>query len=221
MERGFYRLADPETSTEDWLRLNFNAYSNRIFESLLERDVSVLEDLIRVDIGEEPEEPDLPIEPLRSDYLDSELLFFQGVHNEWYAECELRQATYEEEYAEWEQSQQVDSWPAMWGTVWGARDNQNLRDSLAESGFVVYATQGPMEDFGDLVFGINGCGYDFYASHWLPLRAALCRVMWIRGNLDDDRFARIMNVLARVYEAKGGGKKEEFINRFCQEKNAA
>jgi hypothetical protein len=61
----------------------------------------------------------------------------------------------------------------MWGTMWTfeegldedwARENLEI---MHECGFWVYDS----DELG-LVFGIDGAGYDFYESHWIPLYKA-------------------------------------------------
>lgn len=61
----------------------------------------------------------------------------------------------------------------MWSTMWTfgesldedwARENIEIMESC---GFRVYDS----EDFG-IIFGIDGAGYNFYESHWIPLYKA-------------------------------------------------
>lgn len=61
----------------------------------------------------------------------------------------------------------------MWGTMWTfgesldedwARGNIEI---MQECGFRVYES----DDFG-IIFGIDGAGYNFYESHWIPLYKA-------------------------------------------------
>lgn len=61
----------------------------------------------------------------------------------------------------------------MWGTLWSfgervdedwARDNAQ---AVSACGFRVYEA----ED-GEVFIGINGAGYDFYETHWIPLYEA-------------------------------------------------
>ena len=61
----------------------------------------------------------------------------------------------------------------MWGTMWSFSDSaanhwleENLK-AMADCGFRIYE----QEDYG-YVFGIDGCGYDFYEAHWIPLYKA-------------------------------------------------
>lgn len=62
----------------------------------------------------------------------------------------------------------------MWGTMWTFGSpfdeiwaKENL-DKMAECGFRIYED----EDLG-IFFGIDGAGYDFYESHWMPLYDAV------------------------------------------------
>lgn len=63
-----------------------------------------------------------------------------------------------------------DDFFPMWGTMWTfgeSLDDEWLTDHLqdmANCGFRIYES----EEFG-YYFGIDGCGYDFYESHWIPL----------------------------------------------------
>ena len=71
-----------------------------------------------------------------------------------------------------------DDWLPMWGTLWTFGDSIDEEwangeylgphlQEMADCGFRIYE----QEDFG-LIFGIDGCGYDFYESHWIPLYKA-------------------------------------------------
>lgn len=62
----------------------------------------------------------------------------------------------------------------MCGTMWAFGDSLDdewlEKDGLrimANCGFRIYE----QEDYG-YIFGIDGCGYDFYDSHWIPLYKA-------------------------------------------------
>lgn len=65
-----------------------------------------------------------------------------------------------------------DSGIPMWGTMWSFGDSADdywLEELggiriMSECGFRIYSH----EEFG-YFFGIDGCGYDFYEAHWLPL----------------------------------------------------
>lgn len=58
----------------------------------------------------------------------------------------------------------------MWGTMWQFSDicdevwlGNNLQ-TMSDCGFKIYES----ERWG-YFFGIDGCGYSFYAEHWIPL----------------------------------------------------
>lgn len=63
----------------------------------------------------------------------------------------------------------------MWGTMWSFHDSAdtwwmedgNGVESLSKCGFRVYEH----DDLG-FFFGIDGAGYNFYESHWIPLYKA-------------------------------------------------
>lgn len=63
----------------------------------------------------------------------------------------------------------------IWGTMWSFGDScddywleeKDGLQKMAECGFRVFES----EDYG-YVFGIDGAGYDFYESHWIPLYKA-------------------------------------------------
>lgn len=61
----------------------------------------------------------------------------------------------------------------MWGTMWSFGSNldddwlESHLDEMSACGFRIYEH----EDFG-YFFGIDGAGYDFYESHWVPLYKA-------------------------------------------------
>lgn len=65
-----------------------------------------------------------------------------------------------------------DDFLPMWGTMWSFSDPCDIDwpdgrgglEALSRCGFRVYTS----DDFGDF-FGIDGAGYDFYSSHWIPL----------------------------------------------------
>ena len=61
----------------------------------------------------------------------------------------------------------------IWGTLWSFRDLcdadwlENNLDTMAECGFTIIHS----DKFG-YFFGIDGAGYNFYDSHWIPLYKA-------------------------------------------------
>ena len=66
----------------------------------------------------------------------------------------------------------------MWSTMWSFGDKldedwllgrycESHLQEMADCGFRIFE----QEDFG-VIFGIDGCGYDFYSEHWCPLYLA-------------------------------------------------
>lgn len=73
---------------------------------------------------------------------------------------------------------EYDDFLPMWSTMWTfgesldedwARENIQI---MQDCGFRVYEN----DDFG-IIFGIDGAGYNFYESHWIPLYKAR-RLKW-------------------------------------------
>lgn len=221
MESGFYRCSDSKTGTGDWLRLNFNTFQATILHTLAETRPEILEDLIRIDLGDEPEEPDDVCcmgdddKPERDDF-DTDLEFSEGIE-QWkeevaeYQEFQRAHSKWEEDYEEWEQAQQLMNWPVAWNTMWAAQDNDDLIEALTASGFVVYRTHGELEDFGSIVFGVDGCGYGFYGAHWLPLRARLARCQYDKGYCKGSEFAALLESLIPQVKDQGDDPKRFLV----------
>ena len=76
-------------------------------------------------------------------------------------------------YTDEERDEIYDTFP-MWGTMWSFGNSadewwlENNLETMKECGFRIYES----EDYG-YVFGIDGAGYDFYESHWMPLYEAI------------------------------------------------
>lgn len=68
---------------------------------------------------------------------------------------------------------QKDSYFPMWGTMWSFGSSiddywlENHIQEMSNCGFRIYEH----EEYG-YFFGIDGCGYDFYGAHWIPLYKA-------------------------------------------------
>ena len=66
----------------------------------------------------------------------------------------------------------LDFFP-MWSTLWSMTDSTDIEwleghlQEMKDCGFRIYR----QEDYG-YIFGIDGCGYDFYEAHWIPLYQA-------------------------------------------------
>lgn len=102
------------------------------------------------------------------------------MNDEWYEvwECHALNSEYDEEYdEEWEKYSgdgTYDGMP-MWGTLWFVSDcmydgfyrsfiNKN-REAVIDLGFTIIEC----EQEGFMCLGIDGAGYDFYETHWMPL----------------------------------------------------
>jgi len=74
---------------------------------------------------------------------------------------------------------QYDSWLPAWGYLWmfdNLLDKEWAKENLelvAKCGFRIFEDQ----ETGDIYIGIDGAGYDFYESHWIPLYKAR-GLMW-------------------------------------------
>lgn len=99
--------------------------------------------------------------------------------------CDVRLSLHEDEF---ERSEIRDLLP-MWGWMWAMTDMCDkawIEDHLyeiANCGFRIYE----QEDYGYLI-GIDGAGYDFYESHWIPLyreRGLMWHDVEIGGNSHD------------------------------------
>lgn len=215
MESGFYRCSNSETDTGDWIRLNFNSFQATILHTLAENRPEIMEDLDRIDLGDEPEEPEEVSEADEPDRDDFDTVAeFEEAYEKWGSEYQEYQAAFcawEEEYEEWEQAQQLMAWPVAWNTMWAAQDNPNLVEALTASGFVVYRTSGELEDFGPIVFGVDGCGYGFYGAHWLPLRARLARCQYDLGYLHGRQFAALLESLIPKVQEQGDDPKRFLV----------
>jgi len=210
METGFYRCAQPEISTDDWIKLNFVPINTSVFELLADSEY-IFEELNRIDLSDEPEEPAGPsiFEPEEPDPAEYEITadYYEALaeytedHKEWLEESNAH-AAWQEAHEEWESDQQLNEWPAAWGTMWCARNDDDLVAALTASGFVVYETSGRMEIFGEIIFGVDGAGYDFYGSHWVPLRARMARSRHDGGYLPGEDYSSLLNALSgRINES--------------------
>jgi hypothetical protein len=61
-------------------------------------------------------------------------------------------------------------YPAGWGTMFHpdcSLDEEWIRENIKEveeCGFLIYDS-----DETGILLGVDGCGYDFYEAHWIPL----------------------------------------------------
>lgn len=150
-------------ATYKWVR-EFNAISQSLIEKAFKDNVDNLTELTVVSAGDKvwSNEFQDQFEVESVDY-NSEVVILCG-----YDEDEELGTTINDV------SLENDSWLPMWGTMWTfgdsldedwARDNL---DVMSNCGFRIYED----EETGDIYFGIDGAGYDFYEAHWIPLYKA-------------------------------------------------
>lgn len=175
MENGYYKCMMLGTSTSDWIRLNFDAVPTDVVQAMIPDDFDALERL-DVTAPEEPCEPDAP--GLRDEY-ESDAAFNDAVAAYDSAMKKYNEATqnYNEAWQEYEnQLQSLAGWPVAWGEMYSCDQDPQLVQALIDSGFVVY--QNNTDFFGQVLFGVDGGGYNFYAAHWIPLRARLATAVF-------------------------------------------
>lgn len=228
-----YYKNNSETSTSDWIRLNFDAINGPLIAHAIGDNY---DDLERVGRPEEPEieEPIEPEEPERpepqdgmsaKDY-DVLLQGYEADRKAWdkeMVEYLVAQKAYDDAWREYEEAREnfenLSGFPVAWNQMWTPCD-QALRHgeiaALVESGFVVYDTTGSEIDFGfDYVFGVDGGGYSFYEAHWRPLRARLSRILAIRYHSNESVANHNELVQFLASEERGGsGPNEDFIREF-------
>lgn len=174
MENGYYKCMHKGTSTSDWIRLNFDAIPTDVIQALLPDDFEALERL-DVTAPEEPLEPDAP-DPdeyaSRAEYEEAYVAYVNAMqkYNSDKEAYNVAWSNYENEL------QSLSGWPVAWGEMYSCDQDPQLVKALIESGFVVY--QNNTDFFGQVLFGVDGGGYSFYAAHWVPLRARLASVVF-------------------------------------------
>jgi hypothetical protein len=228
-----YYKNNPQTSTADWIRINFNGIHGPLIAHAVGDDYDALERIGRPEAPEieEPIEPDEPARAVPKDGMsakeyDALLQGYEADRKAWdkeMVEYLAAQKAYEDAWREYEEAREdfenLNGFPVAWNQMWTPWD-QTLRsaelEALVESGFVVYATGHSEIDFGfDYVFGVDGGGYSFYEAHWRPLRARLSRILAIRYHSDESaaRHNELVRFLASE-EYSGSGPNEDFIREF-------
>lgn len=158
-------------AAREWVN-EFNAIPYSLVEKLIKHDPDELHEITP---------------PSRNDYVyifdgehDGEYGYIEGVSEEDSDKYTIRLDGGDEtiDLEEGEFEVQCDSWLPMWGTMWtfGEQlDNDWIAGNYCESGLQTMADCGfriyEQEDC-EYIFGIDGAGYDFYESHWIPLYKA-------------------------------------------------
>lgn len=211
---------DPETSTRDWIALNFDGVHGPFIAAAVGDDY---DQLVRVGEPEEPEieEPEEPQEP------------DEDATPEARAEYDKAMVTYLAEQAEYEKSwdqhaqarehwNNLNGFPVAWNQMWSSGETlrSHDQDALLESGFVVYDVSDARIDFGfNFVFGVDGGGYDFYEAHWRPLRArcSLAMLRRFKSGTSAVRHNALVKFLAQ--EESPSRVDERFIAEFSVDPN--
>lgn len=157
-------------AAENWVR-EMNAYPQEMINKLMQADIDDWTEVTTPSIGDRvwvyEENESGTIEKVRQtpdDEEDDEVLY----------EVELDSGKTVFAKAD-DMEVERDTYLPMWGTMWSFGDSADdwwLEEGsgieiMSECGFRVYESYG----FG-FIFGIDGAGYDFYESHWIPLYKA-------------------------------------------------
>ena len=147
-------------ATEKWVN-EFNAIPQALLVKAYKDDIDSVSELTNVRIGE------------------------NVWSNDYRGECEIKSINFDKETAiidvNGEEktvnlddlSHDYDDFFPMWGTLWTFDDSsdedwaKNHLQEMTNCGFRIYES----EELG-IFFGIDGAGYDFYESHWVPLYSA-------------------------------------------------
>lgn len=178
------------TSTDDWIRLNFNQEYGPLIALVMGEDFDALERLGRPE-DFDMEEPVEPVEPDSDDFTSlkprtaasklkkakAQYAIDEAAHDVDLAAYKKALEAHEEAVKEFEE--ELYGFPVAWNCMWSPRENiyDDQIDALIEAGFIVYAVSKHTDiPYGfDHVFGVDGGGYSFNDQHWKPLRAIVSR----------------------------------------------
>lgn len=154
----------------------FDAIDSGMIEHLMEFEMEDWEEVTLPSLSDRVYVYDMPV-GIETDERYGEIV---GIETD---ECEQNNVTYDIELYDGTRvtvnsecfDVERDSCLPMWGTMWQFHDpcdtywieEQNGIEALSQCGFRVYYS----EQFG-YFFGIDGCGYDFYLAHFIPLYRA-------------------------------------------------
>jgi hypothetical protein len=176
-----YKSTDPKFSTSDWVSLSFSQIDQETItlaagEEIYEKVTEILPDLDVPDFHVTPEEDSdrgvtLYESPDPDAYeTDAEGAFTHAGAAAYQADLAVWKTYDEKAREEIREREERDLLP-MWSTMWTTTDDcPATRAALFAAGFRLYdATE---IGISGILFGIDGAGYGFYGSHWIPLRAA-------------------------------------------------
>lgn len=207
----YYRASDPTLSTQDWIRLNFDAIPTALLTAGAGDSPAMEPWGDRI-----PSAPDWMQEPERAPHDDHGLPRWASPLREDYAEGAEGDDDHAADLDAWREYERAcdeyeptpEGGPA-WGTMWAPSDNRyagDTADVMARSGFCVY----DHPDVG-IVAGIDGGGYSFLGGHWIPLRALA--VLGMRHLSAEDRRAALLALRAEA-EREGYALR---LDRLCED----
>lgn len=178
---------NPQTSTGDWIRLNFNEEHGPLIAHAMGEDTDALERRghpgdFDMDEPEDPciDEPDPETDGMTANQYAEALATYNAEMAPYREElAAYGKALEAHEAAVQEFEEELHGFPVAWNCMWSPRESVygDQLEALTEAGFVVYDVSKHTDvPFGfDTVFGVDGGGYDFYDQHWKPLRAIVSR----------------------------------------------
>lgn len=225
----FYRLSDPKTSTSDWFSLSCDAIPQVLIKPTDADGDEVLREIVT---APELDTSELYVEPFGEDGDDGLSRTYDAPDLDEYTcdvggagmtfnTVEAATARHAADKAKVEkhnvdvvafrsEREGQDILP-MWGTMWHVEDHPEIRSALATEGLRVYEH----DEINGLLFGVEGCGYDFYGAHWIPLRARLALAMtWPSGGgplLTGAKLGRFLKTLRTEASKLGDADKLERV----------
>lgn len=168
-------------ATERWVN-EFNSFPYGIIEKIINADIDEWYELTPITYG---------CTVWSNEYQDSAEVeeIFKNEDGEKIIKIKLHHNGEIVETDEDDITKEDDGGLPMWGTIWQFSDSadswwieqEENRQLMADCGFRIYKH----EDFG-YFFGIDGCGYDFYDAHWIPLYKVR-GLQWHKEKPDDGR----------------------------------
>lgn len=153
-------------AAHEWVR-EFNAIQQGMIDKLMRDNPDEWTEVTRPSIGDRVYVYDVPVNAYGKHY---------GDVKSYNDESELYCVELDNGLLVWVKEDDFeverDGQLPMWGTMWSFGDSADdwwLEEgdgiqAMSDCGFRIYEH----EEFG-YFFGIDGCGYDFYEAHWLPL----------------------------------------------------
>ena len=225
----FYKSTDATISTQDWFKLNVSAIPQSLIfrtdgddpyerlERLTEifpenRGITIPEWHVEPEAGDEEHgvqlfespDPDMYGTDPEGAFTDEGAAQYTADLKAWEAyDAEAREAIREVEDGEREVL-------PMWGTMWRIEDHPELREALFAMGGGIRLYD--HEDLGrnEILIGVDGAGFSFFGSYWIPLRARLAMNVEKTCGRDVDPALITMLVAEAEREGEAGTVREIF-----------